>query len=117
MLRFGRILPEGALGPGLIQTLKGVDEIKKKVDIRETCYLIPAQQSDTADDERIEVIGIVYLEIFDPVKSYLNVQGDVENFVHSKAQSLLRDAISSHTLQEILQDKQELQAHMRVFNI
>ena len=40
--------------------------------------------------------------------------GDVEGFVYKHAIGLLRDAISSNTLQKLLQDKQELQTHMRV---
>jgi len=116
VLRFGRILPEGAIGPGLIETLKGVDVLKKKVDVREACYVIPAQRIETTDDQIVEVVGIVFMEIFDPVKSVLNVKdGNVEGFVYSHAGMLLRNAISSHSLQEILQNKQELQHVMKVY--
>ena len=65
------------MGPGMIELLKDIDVLKKKVDIRETCYQIPPQRVATADDQTIEVIGIVFLEIFDPVRSVLNVKGKI----------------------------------------
>ena len=113
--RFGRLLKKGALGPGRITLLKNIDVAKTLVDIREKPYLIPVQKLLTVDFIELEVQGLCFYEIFDPVNSFVNVQ-NVDHAVQELSAAVLRDAIASHNLQEILQNKQNLQYHMRVCN-
>ena len=111
-------------GPGYIELLKVrdpktdapyIDDIKKIVDKREKCYLMPMIQCTTKDRIELDVEGLCFYEIYDPIKGVLNCEGsDVDLFIQSRAQSLLRDAIETHTLQQIMQEKQQLQNKMRV---
>ena len=91
-----------------------IDKIHGKIDIRETCYEIPAQTVTSKDMIDLEIVGICFYEIYDPTKGVLQIiGGDVDGFTRQLAKDILKGAIESHTLQEIIEQKQELHKMMR----
>jgi regulator of protease activity HflC (stomatin/prohibitin superfamily) len=114
VLRFGRIMPQGSVGPGPISIINGVDNIANKiVDLRERVEECPPLKTLTADRIPIELIGVLFYEIFDPVSSVVNVK-DVYKSVKDLSISLLRDALSSNNLVDFLRNKKALQLQMKV---
>ena len=118
-----------AYGPGYIRLLDPapegsrnpenyIDDIKKKVDMREKCHTMQNLECRTSDNIDINVQGICFYEIFDPIKGVLSCEGqDVDKFIATRASSLLRDAVESHNLITVLRKKQDLQNKMRVRNL
>ena len=120
-------------GPGLVELLnvkdpKGavksdpsatggtgyIDDIKKIVDMREKYYLMPRMNCTTKDRHDVTVEGLCFYEIYDPIKGVLNcMAGDVDLFIRERAKILLNNAIETHTLDQILKQKAQLQEKMK----
>jgi len=95
-------------------SLDFIDDIKKVVDMREKCYLIPNQNCTTKDRHDVTVAGLCFYEIYDPIKGVVAcTQGDVDRFIQNRAKTLLNNAIETHTLDQILKQKQLLQERMK----
>ena len=95
-------------------SLDFIDDIKKVVDMREKCYLIPNQNCTTKDRHDVTVAGLCFYEIYDPIKGVVAcTQGDVDRFIQNRAKTLLNNAIETHTLDQILKQKQLLQEGMK----
>ena len=91
-----------------------IDDIKKVVDMREKCYLIPNQNCTTKDRHDVTVAGLCFYEIYDPIKGVVAcTQGDVDTFIQNRAKTLLNNAIETHTLDQILKQTPLLQEKMK----
>lgn len=111
ILRLGRKLPGGAKGPGLFFILPCIDDIIK-IDLRTITFDIPPQEILTKDSVTVTVDGVVYYRIFNPVVSVINV----ENAKYSTAllaATTLRNILGTHTLQEILREKDSISHRMQ----
>jgi len=111
ILRLGRKLPGGAKGPGLFFILPCIDDIIK-VDLRTITFDIPPQEILTKDSVTVTVDGVVYYRIFNPVISVINV----ENARYSTAllaATSLRNILGTHTLQEVLREKDQISHSIR----
>jgi regulator of protease activity HflC (stomatin/prohibitin superfamily) len=95
--------------------LDGVDKIKARVDLRETFFEIPQQKIATLDNINLVIDSVVFFQIFDPIKSVLNID-DVYQHTILLAGSLLRDAICSRKFRDVLERKQEINNHIKVLN-
>ncbi len=75
---------------------------------------MPIMACTTKDRIEVSVEGLCFYEIYDAIKGVLNcVNGNVDAFIQARAVSLLRDAIETHKLEEILRNKQQLQTKMK----
>ncbi|WTZ05173.1 SPFH domain-containing protein [Micromonospora sp. NBC_01392] len=91
MFRFGRVR-EGSRGPGLITTMS-----------------VPAQDGITRDNVSVRVDAVVYFRVVDPVKALVNVQNYLYA-VSQVAQASLRAVIGRADLDELLSDRDKLNA-------
>ncbi len=93
-----------------------MDKVKARVDLRETYFLIPQQKIATLDNINLMIDTVVFFQIFDPMKSVLNID-DVYQHTVLLAVSLLRDAICSRKFRDVLERKQEINTHIKVYFI
>lgn len=109
----GRFLKEGPLGPGTVVIYDKIDELKTKVDIRETPYKSYPLELETADKVAIEVIALCFYMIYQPAKVINITNYDARKFIESKSISLLREAVLGLNLSEILTNKEKIELHMK----
>ena len=79
----------------------------KKIDIRTKAVEVPEQDTITKDNISVRVNAVIYYKIFDAAKAML----EVENFyyaVSQLAQTTMRNAIGSVTLDELLVQREKL---------
>ena len=79
----------------------------KKIDIRTKAVDVPEQDTITKDNISVRVNAVIYYKIFDAAKAML----EVENFyyaVSQLAQTTMRNAIGSVTLDELLVQREKL---------
>ena len=79
----------------------------KKIDIRTKAVDVPEQDTITKDNISVRVNAVIYYKIFDAAKALL----EVENFyyaVSQLAQTTMRNAIGSVTLDELLVQREKL---------
>ena len=82
-------------------------ESYRKVDIRTKAVDVPEQDTITKDNISVRVNAVIYYKIFDAAKAML----EVENFyyaVSQLAQTTMRNAIGSVTLDELLIQREKL---------
>ena len=82
-------------------------ESYKKIDIRTKAVDVPEQDTITKDNISVRVNAVIYYKIFDAGKALL----EVENFyyaVSQLAQTTMRNAIGSVTLDELLIEREKL---------
>ena len=82
-------------------------ETCKKVDIRTKVVDVPEQDAITKDNVSVRINAVIYYKIFDASKAIL----EVENFyyaVSQLAQSTMRNAVGSVSLDELLSEREKL---------
>ena len=112
IMRLGRILPGGAKGPGMFFTLPCLDSFTT-TDLRTVTFDVPPQEILTKDSVTVTVDAVCYFRVFNPVVSVVNIS----NVFHSTrllAATTLRNVLGMRTLQEILQDKENISHSMQV---
>ena len=110
--RLGRILSGGAKGPGLFFILPCVDTVIQ-VDLRTVSFDVPPQEILTKDSVTTTVDAVVYFKIFDPIMSVNNVT-NAQYSTRLLAATTLRNILGTRTLQEILQDKEQVAHQIQV---
>ncbi len=111
ILRLGRKLPGGAKGPGLFFILPCIDEFKT-VDLRTVTFDIAPQEILTKDSVTVTVDGVVYYRINNPVASVIKVE-NARYATASLAATTLRNILGTHTLHEILREKDSISHKMQ----
>ena len=111
ILRLGRKLAGGAKGPGLFFILPCIDEIRT-VDMRTKTFDIRPQEILTKDSVTVTVDGVVYYRINNPVASVIKVE-NARYATASLAATTLRNILGTHTLHEILREKDSISHKMQ----
>ncbi len=104
LFTFGRF--SGLLNPGIVWIAPIIQSVRK-VDLRVRAVDIPEQEVVTKDNVSIKVNGVVFFKVEDPEKAVLNV----ENYRRATilySQTVLRDVIGSHELDEVLQKREQI---------
>ena len=86
-------------------------ESYKKIDVRTKAVDVPEQDTITKDNISVRVNAVIYYKIFDASKALL----EVENFyyaVSQLAQTTMRNAIGSVTLDELLSEREKLSSQI-----
>ncbi|MEU4481873.1 SPFH domain-containing protein [Micromonospora sp. NPDC023966] len=109
VFRFGRVR-DGSRGPGLTLIVPGVDRLVK-VNLQITTMSVPAQDGITRDNVSVRVDAVVYFRVVDPVKALVNVQNYLYA-VSQVAQTSLRAVIGRADLDELLSDRDKLNAEL-----
>ncbi len=103
--RFGRY--HALLQPGLNLIIPFFDRIGRKVSVMESVLAIPAQRVITKDNASVEVDGIVFYVVLDPVKAAYAVQ-NLELAIVNLAMTNIRTAIGSMDLDETLSNRERI---------
>src|SRR6476660_4419609 len=107
VFRLGRLLPEPK-GPGLFLLIPVVDRMVK-VDLRTITLNIPPQEVITKDNVPVRVNAVAYFRIVAPKDAIVQV----ENFMvatSQKAQTTLRSVLGQHVLDELLSEREKINA-------
>jgi regulator of protease activity HflC (stomatin/prohibitin superfamily) len=106
VLRLGRY--HGLKGPGLMLVFPVFDNVRF-VDTRLLTLDVPHQQVITRDNVPVQVDGVIFFMVKDPERAVITVQ-DYRYAISQYAQASLRDVIGSMTLDELLSERDQIQA-------
>lgn len=104
LFRLGRIA--GVKGPGLFFLLPLADRMVK-VDLRTITLDVPAQEAISRDNVTVKVNAVVYFQVIDPIRSVIKIE-DVRRATLQIAQTSLRNVIGQSTLDQLLQDREQI---------
>jgi regulator of protease activity HflC (stomatin/prohibitin superfamily) len=110
IFRLGR-LREGPRGPGLVLVIPLVDRVRR-VSLRIVTMPIPAQEIITRDNVSVDISGVAYYRIVDPVRSVVAIE-DVAAAIHEIAQTTLRAVVGQHMLDETLSETERVNRSLR----
>jgi regulator of protease activity HflC (stomatin/prohibitin superfamily) len=99
-------------GPGLIIIIPVVQQMVR-VDLRTFVLDIPSQDLITRDNVSVKVNAVLYFRVVDPQRAIINV----ENFMEATgqlAQTTLRSVLGRHELDELLAEREKLNADIQV---
>lgn len=109
IFRLGRLI--GVKGPGLFILIPGVDRMVK-VDLRTVTLDVPIQEVITRDNVPAKVNAVVYFRVTDPS----NAINKVQNYMVATsqiAQTTLRSVIGQVTLDEVLSERDAINARLQ----
>ena len=110
IFRLGR-LREGARGPGLVLVIPFADRVRR-VSLRIVTMPIPAQEIITRDNVSVDISGVAYYRIVDPVRSVVAIE-NVAAAIHEIAQTTLRAVVGQHMLDETLSETERVNRSLR----
>ena len=98
-------------GPGLVIVIPGIQQMVK-VDLRVVTMDVPSQDVISRDNVSVKVNAIVFFRVVDPEKAIIQV----ENFLMATsqlAQTTLRSVLGQHELDEMLAERDRLNADVQ----
>jgi regulator of protease activity HflC (stomatin/prohibitin superfamily) len=98
-------------GPGLIILIPYIQTMEK-VDLRIMVMDVPSQDVISKDNVSVRVNAVVYFRVIDPK----NAKISIENFYEATsqlAQTTLRSVLGQHELDEILSEREKLNADLQ----
>lgn len=98
-------------GPGLIIIIPVLQQMVR-VDLRVIVMDVPSQDVISQDNVSVKVNAVVYFRVIDPEKAIINV----ENYyvaVSQLAQTTLRSVLGKHELDEMLAERDKLNADIQ----
>ncbi len=101
----------GVKGPGLIILIPGIQQMVR-VDLRTIVLDVPTQDVISHDNVSVHVNAVVYFRVIDPEKAIIQV----ENFYDATsqlAQTTLRSVLGGHELDEMLAERERLNADIQ----
>jgi len=101
----------GVKGPGLIILIPFVQRMER-VDLRIIVLDVPTQDVISHDNVSVHVNAVVYFRVVDPEKAIIQV----ENFyiaTSELAQTTLRSVLGGHELDEMLSEREQLNADIQ----
>ena len=110
IFRLGRFV--GIRGPGLYWIMPFGIERAAQTDLRTKTVQAEQQQTITRDSVTISVNAVLWYRIADPAKSVIEVQ-NVGDAVYQLALTSLRNTIGQHDLDEVLQQRDKINALLR----
>ncbi len=109
MFTLGRFT--GVRGPGLI-ILWPVIQRMSKVDLRVIVLNIPKQDVITRDNVSVKVNAVVYFRIVDPAKAIIQV-ANAWDATSQVAQTTLRSVLGQHEMDELLAQRDKMNADVQ----
>jgi regulator of protease activity HflC (stomatin/prohibitin superfamily) len=98
-------------GPGLILLIPMVQQMVR-VDLRTIVMDVPPQDVISRDNVSVKVSAVVYFRVVDPQKAIINVEHFYEA-TSQLAQTTLRSVLGKHELDEMLAERDKLNADVR----
>jgi regulator of protease activity HflC (stomatin/prohibitin superfamily) len=109
MFTFGRFT--GVKGPGVRLVLPVVQQMKR-LELRTVVLNVPKQDIISRDNVSVKVSAVVYFRIVDPEKAVLQVVNPVEA-TSQLAQTTLRSVCGQHEMDELLSQRDKLNASIQ----
>jgi regulator of protease activity HflC (stomatin/prohibitin superfamily) len=97
--------------PGLRIVIPGVQQAIK-VDLRVVTLDIPGQDVISRDNVTVRVNAVLYFRVIDPEKAIIQVE-DFLNATNQLAQTTLRSVLGQHELDEMLAERDKLNANIQ----
>jgi len=110
VFRLGRYT--GLRGPGLFWLIPLGVENETRVDLRIVTNPIEQQETITRDSVTVKVNAVLWYRVEDPAKAVLTVE-DFRRAVQQLALTTLRNVIGQHDLDEILKERDKINALLR----
>ena len=101
----------GVKGPGLIIVIPAVQQIVR-VDLRVIVLDVPSQDVISRDNVSVKVNAVVYFRIVDPEKAVIQVV-NVFEATSQLAQTTLRSVLGQHELDEMLAERDKMNADIQ----
>jgi regulator of protease activity HflC (stomatin/prohibitin superfamily) len=98
-------------GPGLIIIIPGVQTMER-VDLRTLVMDVPSQDVISRDNVSVKVNAVIYFRVIDPQKAIINVEQYLEA-TSQLAQTTLRSVLGKHELDEMLSERDKLNADIQ----
>ncbi len=110
VFRLGRVQP-AVKQPGLNIIIPIIDRMVK-VNMQVVTLGVPAQEGITRDNVTLRVDAVVYFRVIEPIKAIVNVQNYL--FATSQvAQTSLRSVIGQSDLDDVLSEREAINAQLR----
>lgn len=106
IFRLGRLLGNGARGPGLIILIPLIDRMVK-VSLRTIVMDVPPQDVITQDNVSIKVNAVIYFRVIHPDKAII----EVENYLVATSQlsqTTLRSVLGQSELDDLLSQREKI---------
>jgi len=101
----------GVKGPGLIILIPFVQQMVR-VDLRVMVQVVPPQDVISCDNVSVSVNAVLYFRIVDPERAIIKV-GDYMAATSQLAQTTLRSVLGKHDLDEMLAERDKLNADIQ----
>lgn len=101
----------GVKGPGLVILIPLVQQLVK-VDLRVMVQVVPPQDVISRDNVSVKVNAVLYFRIVDPERAIIKV-GDYMAATSQLAQTTLRSVLGKHDLDEMLAERDKLNADIQ----
>jgi len=98
-------------GPGLIIIIPGVQSMVK-VDLRIIVMDVPPQDVISRDNVSVKVNAVVFFRVIDPQRAIIQVE-DYYSATNQLAQTTLRSVLGKHELDEMLSERDRLNADIQ----
>ncbi len=98
-------------GPGLIIIIPVIQQWVR-VDLRTIVFDVPTQDVISRDNVSVKVNAVIYFRVIDPKKAIINVE-DFFAATSQLAQTTLRSVLGKHELDEMLAERDKLNADIR----
>ena len=98
-------------GPGLIIIIPFIQKMVR-VDLRVITYDIPSQDIISRDNVTVRVSAVLYFRVVDPERAIIQVEQFFEA-TSQLAQTTLRSVLGQHDLDEMLSQRDKLNAHIQ----
>jgi len=98
-------------GPGLVIVIPGIQQMTK-VDLRMIVMDVPSQDVISRDNVSVKVNAVIYFRAIDPEKAVIQVE-DFHAATSQLAQTTLRSVLGQHDLDEMLAEREKLNADIQ----
>jgi regulator of protease activity HflC (stomatin/prohibitin superfamily) len=98
-------------GPGLIILIPGIQQMVR-VDLRTIVLDVPTQDVISHDNVSVHVNAVVYFRVIDPEKAIIQVE-QFYDATSQLAQTTLRSVLGQHELDEMLAERDKLNADIQ----
>ena len=99
-------------GPGLIIVIPFLQQMEK-IDLRVVVMDVPTQDVISQDNVSVKVNAVVYFRVLDPEKAVIAVERYFDA-VSQLAQTTLRSVLGKHQLDEMLSERDKLNADIQI---
>lgn len=98
-------------GPGFIIIVPGIQQMVR-VDLRTVVMDVPSQDVISRDNVSVQVNAVVYFRVMDPERAIIQVE-DYLDATSQLAQTTLRSVLGQHELDEMLSQRDRLNADIQ----